>query len=89
MSKGVNKDVRGVRRSRGTPGGARGIMGGVRVSQEVKKGIWGVPGVEGSLGDPRGLRGTSWVCRGVKGAPRVSQGVKGNVSGVQGGQQGR
>ena len=44
--------------SRGTPRGSRGIRGVVKVSQGMKR---GVPGVKGSLGDPRGLRGVSEV----------------------------
>ena len=32
------------------------VRGGVKESQGVKR---GVPGVEGSLGDPRGLKGVS------------------------------
>ena len=79
MSKGFNKDVWGVRGSRG----------GVKVSQEVKTSVRGVPGVEGGLRDPRGFRWTSWVYQGVQGAPGLSQRVKGNARGVQGGQQGR
>ena len=55
MSKGVNKDVRGVRGSRGMP---EWVREGVKVSKGIKR---GVPGVEGSLGDPRGLRGVSEV----------------------------
>ena len=58
MSKWVNRDVRGVMGSRGTPGGSREIRGVVKVSQGAKR---GVPGVKGSLGDPRGLRGVSEV----------------------------
>ena len=65
VSKGVNKDVRGVRGSRGTPGGVRG---GVKVSQGVKR---CVPGVEGSVGDPGGLRGMSGVYQGLKEAPEI------------------
>ena len=65
MSKGVNKDVRGVRGSRGMPGGVRG---GVKVSKGVKR---GVPGVKGSLGDPRGLKGVSEVYQGLKESPGI------------------
>ena len=65
MSKGVNKDVRGVRGSGRMPGWVRG---GVKDSQGVKR---GVPGVEGSLGDPRGLRGVSEVYEGLKEAPGI------------------
>ena len=79
MSKGFNKDVWGVRGSRG----------GVKVSQEVKTSARGVQGVEGGLRDPRGLRWTPWVYQGVHGAPGLPQRVKGNVMGVRGGQQGR
>ena len=61
MSKWVNRDVRGVMGSRGTPGGSREIRGVVKVSQVVKKGVRSVPGVKGSIRDPRGLRGTSVV----------------------------
>ena len=60
MSKGVNKDVRGVRGSGRMPGWVRR---GVKESQGVKR---GVPGVEGSLGDPRGLKGVSEVYEGLK-----------------------
>ena len=43
----------------GGQGGRQGCQGGcVKVSQGVKR---GVPGVEGSQGDPRGLRGMSGV----------------------------
>ena len=35
------------------------IRGVVKVSQGVKSGVRGVPGVKGSLGDQKGLRGTS------------------------------
>ena len=59
MSKWVNRDVRGVMGSRGTPGGSREIRGVVKVSQGVKRGVRGVPAVRGSLGDQKGLRGTS------------------------------
>ena len=62
------------------------IRGVVKVSQGVKR---GVPGVKGSLGDPKGLRWTSWAYQGVKRAPWLSQRVKENLRGVQGGQQGR
>ena len=65
MSKGVNNDVRGMRGSRGMPGGVRG---GVKVSKGVKR---GVPGVKGSLGDPRGLRGVSEVYQGLKESPGI------------------
>ena len=65
MSKGVNKDVRGVRGSGRMPGWVRG---GVKESQGVKR---GVPGVEGSLGDPRGLRGVSEVYQELKEAPGI------------------
>ena len=65
MSKGVNKDVRGVRGSGRMPGWVRR---GVKESQGVKR---GVPGVEGSLGDPRGLRGVSEVYEGLKEAPGI------------------
>ena len=68
MSKWVNRDVRGVMGSRGTPGGSRGIRGVVKVSQGMKR---GVPGVKGSLGDPRGLRGVSEVYEGLKEAPGI------------------
>ena len=88
MSKGVNRDVRGVRRSRGAPGRSRVGQGGVKVYQEVKTSVRGVLGVEGGLRDPSRLRWTSWVYQGVKGEPGLSQWVKGNVRGVQGGQQG-
>ena len=78
---------------RGSKGGARGVQGesggGVKVSQEVKTSVRGVPGVEGGLRDPRVVRWTSWVYQGVQGAPGLSQRVKGNARGVQGGQQGR
>ena len=60
MSKGVKKDVRGFRGSGRMPGWVRG---GVKESQGVKR---GVPGVEGSLGDPRGLKGVSEVYEGLK-----------------------
>ena len=63
-----------------------GVRGGVKVSKGVKR---GVPGVKGSLGDPKGLRWMSWAYQGVKGAPGLSQRVKENLRGVQGGQQGR
>ena len=89
MSKWVNRDVRGVMGSRGTPGGSREIRGVVKVSQGVKRGVRGVPGVKGSLGDPKGLRWMSWAYQGVKGAPGLSQRVKENLRGVQGGQQRR
>ena len=59
MSKWVNRDVRGVMGSRGTPGGSREIRGVIKVSQGVKRGVRGVLGVKGSLGDQKGLRGTS------------------------------
>ena len=59
MSKWVNRDVRGVMGSRGTPGGSREIRRVVKVSQGVKRGVRGVPGVRGSLGDQKGLRGRS------------------------------
>ena len=65
MSKGVNKDVRGVRGSGRMPGWVRG---GVKESQGVKR---GVPGVEGSLGDPRGLKGVSEVYQGLKELPGI------------------
>ena len=71
------------------PGGSKMGQGGVKVSQEVKTSVRGVPGVEGGLRDPRVLRWTSWVYQGVQGAPGLSQRVKGNARGVQGGQQGR
>ena len=41
-----------------------GVRGGVKVSKGVKR---GVPGVKGSLGDPRGLREVSKVYQGLKG----------------------
>ena len=44
------------------------VRGGVKESQGVKR---GVPGVEGSLGDPRGLRGVSEVYEGLKEAPGI------------------
>ena len=74
---------------RGRQGGPRWVRGVVKVSQEVKTSVRGVPGVEGGLRDPRVLRWTSWVYQGVQGAPGLSQRVKGNARGVQGGQQGR
>ena len=85
MSKGFNKDVWGVRGSRG----------GVKVSQEVKTSVRGVPWVKGGLRDPRGLRWTSWVYQGFQGAPRrcprgsrgtlvVSKGINKDVRGVRG-----
>ena len=43
----------------GVPGG--GGQGGVQVSKGVKNGVRGFPGVEGSLGDPKGLRGALGV----------------------------
>ena len=74
---------------RGRQGGPRWVRGVVKVSQEVKTSVRGVPGVEGGLRDPRVVRWTSWVYQGVQGAPGLSQRVKGNARGVQGGQQGR
>ena len=65
MSKGLNKEVRGVRGSRGTP---RGVRGCAKVSQGVKR---AVPGVEGNLRDPRGLRGMSGVYQVLKEVPRI------------------
>ena len=59
MSKWVNRDIRGVMGSRGTPGGSREIRGVVKVSQGMKRGVRDVPGVKGSQGDPKELRGTS------------------------------
>ena len=56
---------RGSTRTLGVPGWVRG---GVKDSQGVKR---GVPGVEGSLGDPRGLRGVSEVYEGLKEAPGI------------------
>ena len=44
------------------------VRGGVKESQGVKR---GVPGVEGSLGDPRGLRGMSGVYQGLKEAQGI------------------
>ena len=44
---------------------------GIKVSQAAKRGVRGVPEVERSLGDPRGLRGTSGVYHGFRGAPRI------------------
>ena len=44
------------------------VGGGVKVSKGVKR---GVPGVKGSLGDPRGLRGVSEVYEGLKEAPGI------------------
>ena len=44
------------------------VRGGVKESQGVKR---GVPGVEGSLGDPRGLKGVSEVYEGLKEAPGI------------------
>ena len=58
MSKWVNRDVRG---SEGTPRGSRRVRGAVKVSQGMKNGVGGVPGVKGSLRDPRVLRGTLGV----------------------------
>ena len=91
MSKGVNNDVRGMRGSRGMPGGVRGA---VKVSQEVKTSARGVQGVEGGLRDPRGLRWTPWVyggsmerqgCpKGSRGTSWVSEGVSKDVRGVTG-----
>ena len=43
-----------------------GVRGGVKVSKGVKR---GVPGVKGSLGDPRGLRGVFEVYQGLKESP--------------------
>ena len=68
MSKWINMDVRGVMGSRGIPGGSREIRGVVKVSQGVKR---GVPGVEGSLRDPKGLRGMSGVHQGLKESPGI------------------
>ena len=45
-----------------------GVRGGVKVSKGVKR---GVPGVKGSLGDPRGLRGVSEVYQGLKESPGI------------------
>ena len=42
-------------------GGPRGSGGVVKVSQGEKRVIRVVPGVKGSLGDPKGLRWTSWA----------------------------
>ena len=61
VSKGVSKDVRGVRGSIGTPVESRGGQGGNQVIKEVKNSVRGFPGVEGSLGDPQGLTGASGV----------------------------
>ena len=44
------------------------VRGGVKESQGVKR---GVPGVEGSLGDPRGLKGVSEVYQGLKESPGI------------------
>ena len=60
MKRGVGGVLRG-------PGGRQG---GVKVSQGVKKGVRSVPGVKGSLGDPRGLRGVSEVYPGAQGIAR-------------------
>ena len=57
MSKWVNRDVRGVMGSRGTPGGSREIRGVVKVSQGVKRGVRGVPGVKGCQGIKRDYDG--------------------------------
>ena len=43
-------------------------QGGIKESQGVKR---GVPGVEGSVGGPRGLRGMSRVYQGLKEAPGI------------------
>ena len=58
------------------------------VSQGFMRGVRGVPGIKGRLGDPRGLKGTSGVYQGVKGVPGVSKEVKMDVWGVQGGREG-
>ena len=44
------------------------VRGGVKVSKGVKR---GVPGVKGSLGDPRGLKGVSEVYQGLKESPGI------------------
>ena len=41
----------------GVKGDARGGQGGNQVFKGVKNSVRGFPGVEGSLGDPKGLRG--------------------------------
>ena len=62
---GVKGDARGVQvgstGTLGVSGGPGGRQGDVKASQGVKKGVRSVPGVKGSLGDPRGLRVTSGV----------------------------
>ena len=59
---------------------------GIQMSQGVKWGVRGVPGVKESPRDPRGLRGTSEVYQGVHGALGISQSqwVKGDFRGVRG-----
>ena len=80
---------------RGRQGGPRWVRGVVKVSQEVKTSVRGVPGVEGGLRDPRVVRWTSWVYQGFQGAPRrcprgsrgtlvVSKRINKDVRGVRG-----
>ena len=58
MSKGVSKDVRGVRGSKGAPGGGQEEFKGCprgrekcRVSKGVKRDVRGVPGIQGTARD--------------------------------------